>query len=153
MLLIPATAQVDDATRQELQRLQGTWVLRTVEEFGGTTDVTKEVIARLTIKGERFTFRTDEDKLAAGVIRVDLSKKPKWLDARMTVWGRGREVKATLTAIYKIEGDALSVCGHLVFLASENPPPAKRPTQFRADRKYEDVYLGVFQRDRPAPRR
>jgi uncharacterized protein (TIGR03067 family) len=92
--------------------------------------------SRLIIKGDRFTFKTEQGS-GAGTFKVDLAQKPKKIDVTFT---DGPEKGKTAQGIYELEGDTYKVC---IALAGK-----ERPTTF-ASKPNSGHVLEVLQREKP----
>jgi RNA polymerase sigma factor (sigma-70 family) len=100
----------DEAIRQELKRLEGTWEIVSVVGDGKEQDFGRPI--RITIRGDRFTaerFGTPSGKtlIGKGPLKVDPSKKPKTIDF-VTTEGPGKGTKALM--LYEFNGDELRLC-------------------------------------------
>lgn len=128
-------APLDDM-KKELEKLQGTWKLESVEVEGQKAPPEAFKGVRLTIKGDKFSF-TESNTTFGGTFKVDLLKKPNTIDISFT---EGPEKGTTTLGIYEVEGDTWKIC--------LNPKGAKRPAEFRAKQGTGEV-LEVFKREKP----
>ena len=95
-----------DPVREEMKRLEGTWVFTRGSN-------------RVTIRGVTYTATTPQGKLVlSAAMTIDPTKNPKWLTMRYTA---GSFQGKTLLGIYDLKGDTLRVY---------IPSSGKRPTQF-----------------------
>ena len=107
VFLITASLPRGDAekeTKQELDKLQGTWILESVETKG--MQLPKDKIAKnvLVIKGDKFTSMSGEKVLAERTFKIDLTKSPKWIDQEF----KNKEGKLVVRpGIYELTGDTL----------------------------------------------
>src|SRR5438105_2114729 len=126
ILLVPMAmllAQQDgpDQAKQDLKRLQGTWVMAALEVDGKDVGVEKVQGTTLTIKGDQYSVRV-KDKVHSCVIRLDPKMDPPAIDMIFTEPGGGEK---THKGIYKIEGDTLRICRGL---GAEQERPAQLAT-------------------------
>jgi uncharacterized protein (TIGR03067 family) len=93
-----------DTVKKELKKIQGGWVLVFVEVNG---EVYSEKDTKLTVKGEKFTFRSGSWSLG-GTFTLDPTQKPK----RFNVWwGEDSKAKEDMTlGIYEFDRGKLKVC-------------------------------------------
>ena len=91
-------------TKQELDKLQGSWILESVETKG--MELPKDKIAQnvLVIRGDKFTSMRGEKVLAEATIKIDPTKSPKWIDQTF----KNKEGKLVVRpGIYELTGDTL----------------------------------------------
>src|SRR3954462_11656266 len=100
-LVFARAARADD-----LKDMEGTWKVESAEVGGKKIESEdfKEIEVKIT--GERYTVRI-KDKLDAGSLKLDETKKPKTMDATDT---EGDDVGKVVKAIYELSGDTLKVC-------------------------------------------
>jgi uncharacterized protein (TIGR03067 family) len=135
--LTPAQEAKNDLTRQEVDKLQGTWLL-VGRERGGEKDPEEKVKAmkgRLTVKGGKFTFKVG-DLNFTGTVTLDPSKSPRRLDISF-VTASGEKGKAV--GIYELQGDTFREC----FDAEGK----ERPAEFKT-RPGSDQILQTFRREK-----
>ena len=125
----PATPEPEDA----FAALQGEWVYEKIVSAG--VAVPKESFPyevhfnspnQLIMKGITVGQVTGKDRVED--IVLDLSKTPARLDMTRQVRGQ----KQTVLAIYKIEGDVLTIC---FSRGADRKPSTERPTAFESDPK------------------
>jgi uncharacterized protein (TIGR03067 family) len=110
-------AGTSDETRQELENLQGTWTLESVETKG--KEVPKEEIVRnsLVIKDREFIVMSGAKALPARTFEIDPTKRPKRIDQV----SKDKDGKPVLRpGIYELEGDTLRLA-----FAKERPKELK----------------------------
>ena len=102
-----AAGASQDAAKKDLEALQGTWSVVTLENDG--TPLPPEAIKGSTfvVKGDRYTLKGGADTFR-GMLRLDPSKKPKALDATF-VDDDGKD-KGKAQGIYELAGDRLRIC-------------------------------------------
>jgi uncharacterized protein (TIGR03067 family) len=120
----------------EYAKLEGTWLVVSLEVEGLKIpgDTIKD--SRLFIKGNEFTMK---EKIATyrGNFIIDSSKKPKTIDINFT---EGPEKGNTSLGIYELDGDDLKLC---LTITAKN-----RPTEFVANPKSGHGYE-VLKREKP----
>jgi uncharacterized protein (TIGR03067 family) len=105
--LLSAEAPKADAVKQELKKLQGTWVIVDNTQEGKQTPELLRERKRYTIKGDRYavSFKGAERPLLEFRIRVDPTKKPKPIDLI------GLKTDQVIGAgLYELDGDTLKIC-------------------------------------------
>jgi uncharacterized protein (TIGR03067 family) len=100
---------------QDLKMLQGTWRPLSMQMDGEFLPDERIGKTRLTIDGEKFTFRTPDDS-HGGLYKIDPSQDPKQLDIVIT---RGGEVGKVYLVIYKFEDGKMIQC---MEVSNENRP-------------------------------
>ena len=115
-------ADVDDATRQDLKALEGTWVAVSYEKAGGPVVATADdkpapadvQKMELVIKADTLTSTTNAEVGSSGTFKLDATARPKTIDLR---FGHGEQDKdsketttLTLLGIYELNGDELKMC-------------------------------------------
>jgi len=107
----------DDAIKAELDKLQGTWQLVSVETDGKAPaeDLIKKI--RVVITGSKHTVHVGDQSPAKDIpFTIDPSKTPK--EATDTL-----PDGSTIKSIYELDGDTLKSC--------VAPPGKDRPTEFK----------------------
>jgi uncharacterized protein (TIGR03067 family) len=99
----------------DLERMQGAWVI--VERRSGRRLLANEK-GEATLRGNRWHFIFDGEVRSRWDVKLDPTANPRALDYV------GENNGITLFAIYRFEGDKLTVCYTL---------SGKRPTGFRAE--------------------
>jgi len=117
-------ADMDDATRQDLKALEGTWVALSYEKAGGPVVATADDTPapadaqkmQLVIKANTFTSKTNAEVGSSGTFTLDATARPKTIDLRI-VFEHGEEDKdkkeartLTLLGIYELNGNELKMC-------------------------------------------
>jgi len=129
-LLAPAVSRSDDPAK-DLDKLQGTWSLASMEAEG-------KKVPDAELKGVTAVFAKDRmtvgkgDDTETAVLKIDSTKKPKWID---TTSKDGEK----LQGIYELDGDNLKIC----LSKKEND----RPTEFATKAGIEHGFL-VFKRQK-----
>jgi uncharacterized protein (TIGR03067 family) len=97
-------AEAEKETKLELDKLQGTWILESVETKGA--ELPKEKIAKnvIAIRGDKLTTSSRERVLAEVTFKIDPTKSPKWIDQT----SKNKEGKRVVRpGIYELTGDTL----------------------------------------------
>ena len=120
--------------KKELELLAGEWLVQEIEARGQRYDC-KETTPKmiLEIKGDKWIF-TGQEK--GEITALDPKTNPKCMDLRSVEEGRKGQVDE---AIYKIEGDVLTICLY-------QGKGKQRPTRFEASPDLADTILVVCQR-------
>jgi RNA polymerase sigma factor (sigma-70 family) len=132
----PAAKPGEDAGKDDLKKLQGTWRLVAAEEGGKA--VPPANFGRNThwvFHGTKATF-TSGLRVLTGTITLDPGKDPRWVDLAI---GGGLVQRG----IYELKGDTLRL-----FL---QPAGAERPTEFRTKEGTQER-IATYERDKTDPK-
>jgi uncharacterized protein (TIGR03067 family) len=124
---------MSEAAKAELKLLQGKWVVREFGRYGTKVDLAGEPELLLEIKDTKWIF-TGEEK--GEIVAIYPDGDPKCLDIKSVEERRKGRVDE---AIYKLEGDTLTICWH-------QGKDKKRPGRFETNADEPDTVLAVFQR-------
>ena len=129
--LMMTTSIVGD-DKEESKALDGTWRPATAELAGKPMpdQIVKSI--KLILKDDRYTALVGEQK-DEGTVKRDTGKSPRTMDITST---QGR----TMLAIYKLNGDTLTICYDIS--GKEYPKEFKTKPQ-------SQLYLVEYKRDKP----
>jgi len=98
----------EETVAKELQAFKGTWRLSSKEEDGKrfSEEEIKDIIGTGDGLG-KFSVRRGGKVFGEATVKIDPTKKPKWIDVSFT---EGKHMGQTLLGIYEIESDAFRVC-------------------------------------------
>jgi uncharacterized protein (TIGR03067 family) len=120
----------------DLDRLQGTWVLVSMEREGEQVPAEDIKGGTVTYEGNRATIRAGETVRRRGIVTLNPARTPKAINT----WDQdGPYEDQTVPGIYELEGETL----RLAF----SRPGQERPTAF-ATREGPAVLLCVYKRKR-----
>jgi uncharacterized protein (TIGR03067 family) len=127
----------DEASRKELQKFQGTWIIES-QELDGKPAKTEEIKTRTFFCGaDIFVVRKGADMLQLGIHKVDPSKSPRTINATIS---KGLYQGETMLGIYEIKDDRLKVCFDI--------EGQKRPSEFKTAAK-QGRFLATYKRVPP----
>ena len=106
--------------KTDKERLQGTWLVVSVEKEGQKVESPKDKETTLTFTGDKAAFKS-EKKNEEGGFKIDAARKPKEIDLTSSKPGATEAMKG----IYDFEGEALRI-------AFPGKPGGGRPTGFDA---------------------
>jgi len=99
-------ADAPENAKGEREKLQGTWVVESLENDGKQEAVAADKKMTMVFTGDKYTFKGG-DVNYQGTFKLDPTKDPKHMDTTGTQEGD----KAFKTeGIYKLEGDRLTIC-------------------------------------------
>ena len=113
-LLIAADTKNDDASKKELKKLSGSYVMVSGESRAEKLSEERIKGTKMIIQGDKYTATFGGDPVM-GTLKVDPTKTPKEIDATDS----GRK---TILGIYKFEKGQFTVCFA--------PPDKERPKEF-----------------------
>src|SRR4051812_39189045 len=87
-LVLAADGFQGEAAKDELKKLEGTWVLVMSEQDGMKSDLNFASNSKMIIKGNKMTVYAGKAKSSEATITLNPSKKPKTIDAVQTFGGR-----------------------------------------------------------------
>ena len=119
-VLASAVAAGPKDAKKELDRLQGTWVMESLEIDGQVLPEDKIKGTTLVIKGDRYIVKV-KDQSFETTFKLDPAKKPKAIDMYFAT--SPAEAPKLAKGIYELDGDTLKLCRY-------QAPEKARPTQF-----------------------
>jgi uncharacterized protein (TIGR03067 family) len=126
----------EDAVRQEQQRFQGVWKVRSVE-VGGVIRPAEEVAGwRLVVVADVMSARDGDKLLGESTYKLDVGPDPRTIDI---AYIRGPEKGRLLRGIYRFDGARLTICAA--------GGGKERPTEF-ATQSGTDQVLYVLEREK-----
>jgi uncharacterized protein (TIGR03067 family) len=101
--LLVAADPPDDAVKKEREKLQGTWVVQSIQTSG-----TKKSVEGVTFSfdGDKMIVK-DKSFTTEGTYTIDPTKSPKEMNWLMKAMGKGM---TTTYAFYSLDGDTLKIC-------------------------------------------
>lgn len=123
--------------KKELEKMQGTWSVVSVEADGKTLPEERTKDWKLTITGDKYTFAPGLESVE-GIYFLDPRKKPRAIDATRT---NGADKGKTLKGIYQLDGNNLKMCFN-------GPGNDERPEKFEA-KAGSGFRLYVLKREKP----
>ncbi|MBI1831610.1 MAG: TIGR03067 domain-containing protein [Planctomycetes bacterium] len=96
-----------DQAKNDLDRMQGTWIMHALEINGKEVGPQQLQNTVLTIKGDAYTTKVKDKEIPGVRLKLDPSKNPKAVDIIKTTPGGGEEV---IKGIYTVESDVLKIC-------------------------------------------
>ena len=106
-LVLTADAKQSDSAKEELKKLQGTWLLVMSEQDGMKSDPNFVKNGKMVISGNKMTVYGGKVKSSEATIVLNPAKKPKTIDATQTYGGpKGTKY----LGIYELEDDTLKIC-------------------------------------------
>ncbi|HZV04364.1 MAG TPA: TIGR03067 domain-containing protein [Gemmataceae bacterium] len=126
----------EDAAAEDLKRMEGDWVVASMEVEGMKVPDDDAMALFRSVKGDRYTVSRYRKVVGKGTIKLDATKKPRAIDALPD--GATHKTKPLL-GIYEFEGNKMKLC----FAR----PGMARPTEFRS-KEDSGHTLTVWQREK-----
>ncbi len=106
-LVMSAGEAKDEASKKELAKLQGTWLLES-QFFAGKENPPLDSTF-MTIEGNRFTMKSETDfkVIESGTFKIDVTQTPAIFDFEIT---SGSDKGKLMPGIYQLDGDTLKQC-------------------------------------------
>ena len=105
--LMALEAPAQDAVRNDLHKIQGTWKIIALEADGKQAPAEIVATLKLTFKGDTLTFTPGEPGFTNYTYKLDPATNPPSFD--MT-HADGKNKGNTTNGIYSLEGDNLKIC-------------------------------------------
>lgn len=135
-LLLALSQPIDEATKKEIAKFEGTWRFTEVEINGKTTSLGEKNQAKYILKGLTvYIVSKDGKQKEYARLKVDVTTKPKIVDV---VFKEGNQV---WEGIYEGKGDTARVC-----LNIQSEGTKERPQKF-ATAGRSDYVIMTFQRE------
>jgi uncharacterized protein (TIGR03067 family) len=133
---------VDSSSKEDLEKLRGTWLTVSLVADGKTVvdekDPPKEgPVTKLAYDGNKWMVKVGDKTVASGITKIDATKTPKEIDIMDE---SGAKNDKTRLGIYELDGDTYKYC-----LAQPGKP---RPTELISNVGSGHT-LGVSKRERP----
>ena len=116
---LAALAQ-DDAAKEEMKKLQGTWKLVSFE-IDGKKQAADQAKMVFIFKDNTIQFLVNDMKAVEGTFTVKPSAKPKELDVTHGIGPNKGKVDMNL---YELDGDTLKIAGYTGDISLTKRPPA-----------------------------
>ena len=141
--LIAADAPPNEASKSDLESMQGEWQVVLMETSGKILPESKVRGMKVTIKEDRMVLETSERKRDS-TIQLDATKDPKQVVVTSKVVKKGAPpTTQSVTWIYTVSGDDLRFCGDMTGNGGSAPP-----TEMKTKGK-DKFSLIVFKRKKP----
>jgi uncharacterized protein (TIGR03067 family) len=134
-LVTGAEATKENAAAEDLKRMQGDWVVVSMEVDGMKVPDDDAMAFFRTVKSDQYTVSRYRKVTGKGTIVLDAAQKPRAIDTLPA--GAAGKAKSIL-GIYEFEGKKLKLCFA--------PPGMARPTEFRS-KEGSGHTLTVWQRE------
>jgi uncharacterized protein (TIGR03067 family) len=126
-----------DTDKSDLDRLQGTWTMVSMETEGHEVGPENIADKSAVYKGNRLTLLAGDEVRRRGIVTLNPERTPKAINT----WDQdGPFADHTVPGIYEIEGDTLKVCFA--------QPGEERPKKFTSKEGTGFIYC-VYKRKKP----
>jgi uncharacterized protein (TIGR03067 family) len=106
-LLLGADQSKKDETAEDVKRIQGTWILLSIEKNGELVPAETLKGRMLTVKGDDAVLMQGEEVYSRSKQKLDATASPKQIDITQI---EGKEKGKVSKGIYLLEGDDLTIC-------------------------------------------
>jgi uncharacterized protein (TIGR03067 family) len=106
-LALAAAVGAQDAAKDDLKRMEGTWRMVRAEAEGKPVPEADLKAMTLVITGNRYTVLQGDKAIEKGTHKVDPAKKPKTIDVHIE---EGSDKGKDQFGIYELDADTLKVC-------------------------------------------
>jgi uncharacterized protein (TIGR03067 family) len=142
LILTAGLLATQERGRDDLQKLQGTWLTVSLVSEGKTVVDENQPpkpgpVTKVTYEGDQWFVKVGDKAVATGTMKIDSTKLPKEIDI---LDESGLINDKTKRAIYELEGDTFKYC-----IGQAGKP---RPTEFSA-REGSGNALIVSRREKP----
>jgi uncharacterized protein (TIGR03067 family) len=132
----------DDPSKDDLEKLRGTWLTVSLVDDGKTivdekTPPKERAATKLAYEGNKWVIKVGDKAVASGVFKIDATRTPREIDI---LDESGEKNEKTKLGIYELTGDTYKFC-----LAPAGKP---RPKEF-ASKAGSGHSLGVSTREKP----
>jgi uncharacterized protein (TIGR03067 family) len=103
-LLLAADNPSDQAVKDELAKLKGTWTIETVERNGMKMNA---ISSQVVIADDKYTQKASGDAIEDGTLKLDPSKKPPTIDLIIM---SGADKGKKQVGVYELKDDVLRLC-------------------------------------------
>jgi uncharacterized protein (TIGR03067 family) len=141
-LLLAADDPKEDAVKEEMKKLEGTWRTVSTVSNGKAWPEDKHKAITLTLKADGTWIMKDDKESWDGTFTVDPSKKPK---TGNYVGLNGKFKGSTTLDIYELDGDTLKFCYVVVPTGKESTK--ERPSKFASEEGSGHI-LSVMKREK-----
>ncbi len=121
-----------DIDRSDINRLQGTWQIVSVEQMGKPTGTFAN--HKVVIEDNTLTFMRGDELAYTGIIMLDASKQPKTLDMELISDKESQLNGRVSQGIYVVEGDTFKWC-------NAGPGVDDRPSEFFTNEEKNHMLL------------
>jgi uncharacterized protein (TIGR03067 family) len=131
LLLAAPAPDKKDPTKEDQEKIQGTWKVE-AGEIGGVKNPDRLLKIQLVFSGEKIVSKSGDDEKEKGTFQLDATPKFKTIDVRTD--------DQLVHGIYKLDGDTLTIC--------LDESGEARPAEF-ASKEGSKVALVILKRVKP----
>jgi uncharacterized protein (TIGR03067 family) len=130
LVLVAAVLVAADDPKKDIQNMQGTWTIESIEKDGKEIDKAELKNRKVIIQSNKYTVKEGDKVIDQGTYKLDASKSPKQIDISPTA---GQYTGKTLLGIYQLEDDDRAICF--------STPGLARPTVFTTKPDSGQVFI------------